>query len=214
MEAHSNDFLFVDYNGEELNEKQISILKAAIDIIAEKGFSSSRTSEIAKKAGVSEGTLFRYFPSKKDMMLALLPLIIHHFFKPIIEETLAKIKEDKKGALNQELTLLFKQRLHLIDQNRKILKIVLIESIYYPELMLSVQKLMEETIYPSMEQFIEQQREKHKLRKVDSTTISRSFISLLLGYIVLSNYFPKLYPRNDETEITKMVDILLNGIKR
>ncbi|MFA9558830.1 TetR/AcrR family transcriptional regulator [Evansella sp. AB-rgal1] len=214
MNHHSEEFLFVDYNGNELSEKQITILRAAIDVIAEKGYSSSRTSEIAKKAGVSEGTLFRYFSNKKEIMLALLPLIIHHFFKPIIQQSLARLQDDKKRTLHHELTLLFNQRLTLIDQNEKLLKIIALESIYHPEIKLSVQKFMDETIFPSLEKFIEQQKEFHKLRKVDTKTITRTILSLLIGYLLLSNYFPQLYVRNDNTEVEKMVDILLDGIKK
>ena len=47
-----------------LPEKEEKILKSAIKIFSEKGFSASTTSEIAKDAGVAEGTIFRYFKTK------------------------------------------------------------------------------------------------------------------------------------------------------
>lgn len=54
-------------NGEDvkLSEKQIKILEAAIEIFAEKGYASTSTSEIAKRAGVAEGTIFRHYKTKK-----------------------------------------------------------------------------------------------------------------------------------------------------
>ncbi len=47
-------------------EKQIALLNAATQIFAAQGLSAP-TSLIAKHAGVAEGTLFRYFPTKNDL---------------------------------------------------------------------------------------------------------------------------------------------------
>lgn len=48
-------------------EKRDALLKAASDLIAQLGTGAS-TAKIAKAAGVSEGTLFTYFPSKDDLL--------------------------------------------------------------------------------------------------------------------------------------------------
>lgn len=47
-------------------EKQIALLNAATQIVAAQGLGAP-TSLIAKRAGVAEGTLFRYFPTKDDL---------------------------------------------------------------------------------------------------------------------------------------------------
>ncbi|MDP9802906.1 TetR/AcrR family transcriptional regulator [Acinetobacter calcoaceticus] len=47
--------------------KRDSLLEAASELIAQLGTGAS-TSKIAKAAGVSEGTLFTYFPSKDDLI--------------------------------------------------------------------------------------------------------------------------------------------------
>ena len=39
------------------------LLEAALDLFVEKGFASTRSEEVAARAGVSKGTLFLYFPS-------------------------------------------------------------------------------------------------------------------------------------------------------
>ena len=48
-------------------EKRDALLEAASDLIAQFGTGAS-TAKIAKAAGVSEGTLFTYFPSKDDLL--------------------------------------------------------------------------------------------------------------------------------------------------
>lgn len=47
------------------------LLSAALDLFVEKGFASTRVEDVARKAGVSKGTLFLYFPSKEDLFKAV-----------------------------------------------------------------------------------------------------------------------------------------------
>jgi TetR/AcrR family transcriptional regulator len=47
------------------------LLAAALDLFVEKGFAATRVEEVAKRAGVSKGTLFLYFPSKDDLFKAV-----------------------------------------------------------------------------------------------------------------------------------------------
>ena len=66
-------------------EKERAIVAAAMDLIAKKGVDGATTAEIARRAGVTEKTLFRYFPSKKDLVRrVLLPPVLagglrHHW---------------------------------------------------------------------------------------------------------------------------------------
>ncbi|MFO6784870.1 helix-turn-helix domain-containing protein [Bacillus cereus] len=47
-------------NTDKRNERQMRILEAAVDMFGEKGYASTSTSEIAKRAGVAEDGSFRY----------------------------------------------------------------------------------------------------------------------------------------------------------
>ena len=46
-----------------------AILRAALDLFAEKGFYQTTTKAVARKAGIAEGTLFNYFETKEDLAL-------------------------------------------------------------------------------------------------------------------------------------------------
>src|ERR671938_456858 len=46
------------------------ILDAAAQLFAERGYSETDTQELAERLGVGKGTLYRYFPSKRDLFLA------------------------------------------------------------------------------------------------------------------------------------------------
>jgi AcrR family transcriptional regulator len=53
------------------DERRDLILEACLKVFAERGFHGATTRELAKAAGVSEALLFRHFPSKEDLYLAL-----------------------------------------------------------------------------------------------------------------------------------------------
>ena len=63
------------------------IIQATIRIVAEKGLANARTAEIAKLAGVSEGLIFKYFPTKG------------HLFGEIIQENFERLKSGISGQL-------------------------------------------------------------------------------------------------------------------
>ena len=47
------------------------LLAAALDLFVEKGFAATRAEEVARRAGVSKGTLFLYFSSKEELFKAV-----------------------------------------------------------------------------------------------------------------------------------------------
>ncbi len=51
--------------------RRAQILGAAAQVFAQHGFRGATTRAIAQAAGVAEGTLFRYFPTKRHLLLAL-----------------------------------------------------------------------------------------------------------------------------------------------
>ena len=52
-------------------DKRVRILGAAERIFARRGFFASRVSEIAKEAGVADGTIYLYFKSKDELLISL-----------------------------------------------------------------------------------------------------------------------------------------------
>lgn len=47
------------------------LLAAALTLFVEKGFAAARAEEVARRAGVSKGTLYLYYPSKADLFKAV-----------------------------------------------------------------------------------------------------------------------------------------------
>ena len=67
------------------------ILEAARDVFLEKGFDRSSVSEIASKVGVVEGLVYTYYPSKRDLLNA----VLRGMYEPLIADL-----EDKFSRLH------------------------------------------------------------------------------------------------------------------
>ncbi len=55
---------------ERKEHKRVSIVRAATDLFVEKDFHHVLMEEVAVRAGVGKGTLYRYFPTKEELYLA------------------------------------------------------------------------------------------------------------------------------------------------
>jgi TetR/AcrR family transcriptional regulator len=62
------------------------LLAAALDLFVEKGYAATRVEEVAARAGVSKGTLFRYFSSKEELFKSVVREHISGHFATWSEE--------------------------------------------------------------------------------------------------------------------------------
>ncbi len=53
------------------SERKAQILTAARDVFVARGYADARVEDVAKKAGLSKGAVYFYFPSKRDLFMAL-----------------------------------------------------------------------------------------------------------------------------------------------
>src|SRR5690625_84457 len=83
------------FEDQDLTEKQRDILKAAVKLFAENGYAATSTSEIARKAGVAEGTIFRHYKTKKELLLSLVSPVEVSLLAPMIKQDLEKVLGQK-----------------------------------------------------------------------------------------------------------------------
>lgn len=61
-----------EIENEEIPSGKKKVLLAGLKLFSKKGFHATTTAEIAHEAGVSEGTIYKYFKSKDDLLAKLL----------------------------------------------------------------------------------------------------------------------------------------------
>ncbi len=64
------------------------LLEAALALFVEKGFAATRAEEVAQRAGVSKGTLYLYYPSKEELLKA----VIAHYLSARIADTAEEVR--------------------------------------------------------------------------------------------------------------------------
>jgi TetR/AcrR family fatty acid metabolism transcriptional regulator len=91
-----------------VGDKREAILRAAIQVFAHNGYFNSKVADIAREAGVADGTVYLYFKSKED--------ILHSIFDRGMNEAIAEgrkrlaAKDDPREKL-REIALLHLERL-------------------------------------------------------------------------------------------------------
>jgi AcrR family transcriptional regulator len=73
-----------------------AILAAAVDLLASRGHTRTSTNQIARRAGVSIGSLYQYFPNKDAIVLALFERHLEEI-EPVIEASLADLRNPRVG---------------------------------------------------------------------------------------------------------------------
>jgi TetR/AcrR family fatty acid metabolism transcriptional regulator len=72
--------------GRRGGDKRERILRAAVKVFAKGGFHAARVSEVAKAAGVADGTIYLYFKSKDELLVSL--------FEDRVERLLTYLREE------------------------------------------------------------------------------------------------------------------------
>ncbi len=66
--------------------KKARILRAAIDVFADKGFFAARMTDVAKEAQVADGTLYLYFEGKENLLLSIFEDVLSRFIERLRSE--------------------------------------------------------------------------------------------------------------------------------
>lgn len=59
---------------EQIENRRRAIIETALNLFIRKGYAATRTADIAREAGMSEGLLFHYFETKEKLYLSLLEI--------------------------------------------------------------------------------------------------------------------------------------------
>src|SRR5215210_1575315 len=124
-----------------VSARREQILEAATRVFAEKGFRRATTREVAREAGVSEGTIYNYFEDKDALLMAILDGLNETERRAQdFEEGMAT---DFRGFFREYL----RRRVSLIWENREVFRVVLSEMLVNVELReLYLSKVVEKTM--------------------------------------------------------------------
>jgi AcrR family transcriptional regulator len=154
------------------------IVEAATRVFAEKGFRRATTREVARAAGVSEGTIYNYFEDKDALLLAILDRLNE------TERRAADFEEGMAMDFRAFLEQYLRRRMSLIWENREVFRVVLSEILVNAELR---ERYLKQVVDPTMsiaeENF--RSRMEQEMRKTEAPLAMRSVAGAVLGVLVL-----------------------------
>jgi Transcriptional regulator len=101
----------------EIPAKQKQVLAASLALFAEQGFANTTTKQIADRAGVAEGTVYRRYKTKDELLAALLKPMVTTVLPRLMREFAQQVATMRNLTRHQLLTALIENRAAFLAEN-------------------------------------------------------------------------------------------------
>ncbi|WP_339742663.1 TetR/AcrR family transcriptional regulator [uncultured Maricaulis sp.] len=188
------------------------ILEAALAVFVEQGFATARVEDIARRAGLSKGALYLYFPSKEAMLNALVEQSAGALARSVEQHVAHSAAVDPEAALRGLLRILITAM-----SSPKISaapRLMLTEAHRFPELAAFYREHVLDVMRRSVSALLAAAVEKGVFRKVDTDAFMRVMIGPGIVHMVLTTIF-ELKPEKltDPGDLADAIaDIVLYGL--
>lgn len=188
------------------------IVRAAIEVIAERGFRGAATSEIARRAGVAEGTIFRHFKTKQQLLGHILEPFVERVLAPIAFRDVHRLLDADYPSFAEFLRVFAHNRLAIAREHLPTLRIFLQEVPLSADLRSVVQRHIARHIFPEMLAVIRKYQERGEVRDDPPETVLRILMSALGGYIITRLAILPDHPWDDDLELDRTIGVLVRGL--
>lgn len=198
-----------------LSEKEQKILESAIAVFSEKGFSAATTNEIAKIAGVAEGTIFRYFKTKKDILRSILVQTLNLISSKLVLESFEKILANSKGKdLRTILKEILYDRVQLAETIFPMARIIITEALFHEDVR---EAIYQNIISKALKVVTDFRNDMVDRGLIKSTVEPEALLRAVLGNLAVLMVQRKLFAdkfvlKDIDTEVDMIIDIIMYGI--
>jgi AcrR family transcriptional regulator len=183
------------------------ILSTARSLFAHRGYDGTTTKELAEKAGIAEGTLFRHFTNKK----AILVEVATQGWVELLTDLLMELSEMANyEAISQ---VIYKRMLHL-GKNHEIMRVCFMEVQFHADLREKIQQEVVTKMTDVAEAFFQTAIDRGIYRPLNAKVIAQVF----LGMFVIAGFSHDtiISPDSNHQEMLEVAeglgDIFLNGV--
>jgi AcrR family transcriptional regulator len=200
------------HGGEERRQRrfarrQSEILAAAARVFAEKSYANTTTREIAEEADVAEGTLYNYFHSKREILLAI---------AGATEAPMEAAVAQAAGLGTREaMVFMFEEALDLSAASLAFSRTLVGEAWQDDGIMEEFLLTKLRRIHQQLTEFISDRVEAGDLRPMDPDLAARVAMSIFGGLVlpVLRGVAPVPRVEQRHALAERVVDLLLSGIR-
>ncbi|MFF2754555.1 TetR/AcrR family transcriptional regulator [Psychrobacillus sp. NPDC058041] len=210
----SEDELLLEqlFEEEKFTDKQKKIIFAAIESFSEKGYAATSTSEIAKKAGVAEGTIFRHYKTKKELLISIVAPLMTKLIGPIIVNDFHKVLDQPYEKAEDFLRATIENRREIIKRLLPVIKIMIQEIPFQPELKEQFLDQIAKKVFDRILIVIKGYQDKGQLIEMPPASIARLTVTSIFGYLFSRYIFFPDSEWDDELETENTVQFILHGI--
>lgn len=162
-----------------ITARRNQILDAAAVVFAEKGFHRTTTKEIARTAGISEGTIYNYFTTKSDLLIGIMTRLAE------VESLNEELVEALQGDIQDFFIAVFRNRAESMQRGQEMLKAVLPEVMVNPSLSEQFTEQFVRQISMLLEQYMQTRIEMGHIRPVNVPLAVRAVQGMFIGLMVL-----------------------------
>jgi AcrR family transcriptional regulator len=199
---------------QRLAERREQILAAATEVFVRKGIHESSIRDIAREAGVADGTVYLYFKDKDDLLrevLVRLPAML--FTSALGGDALLAVGEelDDQTLLAGILRAGFALGEHYADHLRFFFAAV---QTVGPDLRRTVFRSLNDQVFPIFRAYVQQRTQQGIFRDLDPLVLSRVLSGMAITFILGQEVFNmKEEIRFDYDELAPaLADIFLHGV--
>ena len=160
-------------------EREQRILDAAAVVFAHNGYHRTTIRDIAQRADVADGTIYNYFDSKFDLLLAIMAQLAD----------LEKMPEDLIAARDRDMrdfvAAAFAERMDRIEQGEEMLKAILPQVFVHADLRERFYREYVLRIATLLEPYIEGQISTGHVRALDVSLVTRLVQGMFVGLLIL-----------------------------
>lgn len=191
-------------------QRQKDILKAAIEVFSEKGYHKAKMQEIASRAGVAHGTVYRYYPSK----FALATEIIGAKGATGFIESL---KENAFEELNPEefFKVVAQKYFGDLKERLPLMRFRIAEALSHSDLARQYYLNLLHRFIQHLSEFVAEYQKKGLFKQGNPYLVGHIFYSMLFGFL----YCQELMLGKEVTHIeldevvNSVVDLFLRGVE-
>ena len=180
------------------------ILEAATVIFARYGYRQTDVQYIADKAGIGKGTVYRYFPSKKQLFLSAVDQGMQNL-KQKIDSDMEKSKDPFIQLQNAA-----RAYLNFFHDHPEIIELFIQERSEFKDRKMTTYLVYREASLQKWQKLFSKLMEQGKVRQMPVSRIIDVLNSIFYGTI-FSAYFTG-NPKSGQKQAEEILDIVLNGI--
>jgi AcrR family transcriptional regulator len=189
------------------------ILRAALELFAERGFATTTTAAIAQRANVAEKTLFAQFKSKSLLFDQTLSPAVLELAAPELVTSLLDTVGQSWGQLDELMRAVLHNRVEFARHHQDKLKLIVQEVLLRPERVSRFVAHGKRDVMPRFEKVVARLIADGELRDIPTPTVLRLLVSVAVGYLVIRFILLPELAWDDEREIDLMVSAISDGLR-